>query len=153
MSAVKRSRAVAIFGWLNVFAGSLGSIFFMMSIDYILKSLHYMNTHIPNVYTVGVNLQHLDAGILYCAMTFPYVIILFLGIGILYLSEFSRRIKVKLLLPFILVDGAFFIYVSYIILNKGVRWTSFLTLFVPLVFLSSCGVYFFSRSGVKEQFK
>ena len=150
---IKRSKGVAAFGWFDIFSGCLGGVFFMMSIDYILKSLHYLNTHIPYVYTIGVNLQRFDAGVLYCAMTFPYIIILFLGVGILQLSELARRIKVKLLLPFILVDGAFFIYITYVVLNKKVRWDSFFMLFSPLVLISIWGILFLSKPQVKKQFR
>ena len=144
----KRSVGVMIFGWLEVFIGTVGGVFFLFSLNLLFSSLYYFDTYIPGVNTVGIDFNVFDLGSLYCFLALPYVVIFFLGIGILLLKPLARKISVFLPL-FILIDGCFFIYFFS---DKAKKLATFLILFVPLFILSLSAMYFFTRPRIKEQF-
>ena len=137
-----------IFGWLEVFIGAAGSAFFLLSLNLLFSSLYYLSTHMQGVHTIGINFNILDLGVLYCLLTFPYVVIFILGIGILLLKPLARRISLFLPL-FILIDGWLFIY---FLSDKAKHLKSFIILFIPLLILCLSAMYFFARHKVKEQF-
>lgn len=144
----KKSVGITILGWLEIFIGLAGSVFFLFSLNLLFGSLYYLGTHIPGVSTVGIDFDMFDLGSLYCFLTFPYLVIFFLGIGILLLKPLARRIS--LVLPiFILIDGCLFFY---FISGKAKKLAAFLILFVPLFILSLSARYFMNRSSIKEQF-
>ena len=142
---------IVIFGWFEILIGFLGSIFFLMSLEFLLRSLHYLQTHIINVYTIGVDVEMFDLGILYCMMTSPYPIILILGLSMLQLNSLARKINI-LLAPFVLMLGGSFIYLSSSVSYREMKWSSFLILFIPLIIVSIIAVFFLTRRRVKQAF-
>lgn len=145
------SKGIVIFSWASIVLGAIGSVFFLASADILLRSLYYIETRIPDVYTIGIDFRVFDTGFLYCLMTAPYPLIFFLGIGMRGLKLWARAIIMGLP-PIVSANGYFFVHVNMAILKRPIHWQAFLTLFIPLMILCLVAAYFFSRPKVKAQF-
>lgn len=133
--------------------GMAGGVFFLVSCDFLLRSLHYLETSTTGVYALGIDFQQFDAFVLYVFMTFPYAVLFILGAGILRLMPLARKIRAFFLPSFVCIDGTYFVYVNYAIFERSVNWRPFLLLFLPLIAASLFGSYYLTRPKVKEQFK
>jgi len=147
-----RSIGVIVFGWAEIIIGLLGSIMFLFSLHWVAFNAFFLiKTSIDGVFTVGIDFDRLFLGSLYCLMTIPFVVILFLGVGTLQCKAYARR-RNMFFLPFLLVSVVMFALIGFPVTEGIMNQKSWLVTIIPLCFFSLFKIWFFNRENVKKQF-
>ena len=152
MAPEKRSLGLTLFCWAEILIGIAGSILFVFSLDWSsVRSFYLISTHIENVYTVGVDFDMLALGFLYCAMTFPFVVILFLGVFSWQRRPWARKINI-IVVPALAAGIGLFALVGLSLFGEAMKWRSFFIVMIPLCLFSIVKVWYLTRPRVKERF-
>ncbi|MDD5070309.1 MAG: hypothetical protein PHV17_06230 [Candidatus Omnitrophica bacterium] len=147
-----RSIGVIVFGWSEIVIGLLGSIMFLFSLHWVgFNAFFLIKTSIEGVFTVGIDFNRLFLGSLYCLMTIPFVVILFLGAGTLQCRPYARR-RNMFFLPFLLVSVVMFALIGFPVTESIMNQKSWLVTIIPLCFFSLFKIWFFNRPNIKKQF-
>ena len=148
----KRSLGITVFALIEMSLGIIGSVLFLQSINWmVMKSFLPIKTNIDKVFNIGVNFEMLFLGLLYSAMTFPFIIILLSSIYTLKLRSWARKLNFIALPPLIIIVSTF-AYMGFPLFGAIVRWKSFLITIIPLAVLTAAKIWYFTRPKVREQF-